>query len=790
MIERWFGPTSEAQPQAATFWQQRGLAIGAGSLFVLLGTIFIALPTLLEAQERFTLEAGNVANRDVVAPYSLTFTSPLLTQDAQAVAIAQVQPIYDPNPDVTRQQIQLARDITAYVRAVRHDPYADLDQQVEDLLLIESITLGEGTWIAALNTPEIRWELMSNEVVALVELTMQRNVRQDQLQAIRGGLLNSVASRFSNEEADIIVAISKDLIQPNSFYNQPATETQQQTAAQTVPTQQRTFEQGQLIVRSGNLITERDMEAVRQFGLVQGANLQVQKLAGAFLAMLLSTFILVAYLDRFYPYVLRNPRLLILVATLFLIFLASINLFGEVGANQPYLYPAAALGLLITNLFSPQLAIFVSAVLAVLASLAFPSDKALEIATYTMIGNLAGILSMRRIERLNSFFVAGAVIGLTNLVVMLSFAMTQEDIPSLGQLVGRGIITAADGLFAAGIALVGLYIITSLTNLTTSLKLIELTDSKHVLLQQLLREAPGTYQHSLQVANLSELAAEAIGADAQLVRVAAMYHDIGKTVNPFFFGENTPPGINPHQELGDPFKSAKIIIGHVTDGDKIARQFKLPERIRDFILEHHGTTQVLYFYNQAIDRAEGQKELVDKAWFTYPGPAPRSRETAIMMLADGCESATRSIQPTSRDDVEKMVNTIFELRLSEGQLDTSGLTLNDLKVIRKTFIETLQAMYHPRIAYQMRHSATAEVNSEKRLASGFVKHLERDRAITQSQKLDTTTQKKIKAAIDGSISAALPIRKSSPAATIRSTSELPAAQIPPASDAKPPNEPL
>lgn len=773
-------------------WQQRGLMLGWLSVFILLGTVSISLPTLLETQERFTLEAGRVANRDVLAPYSLTFTSPILTEEAQAVAIADVPPIYDPDPDVTRQQIQMTRDITAYIRAVRNDPYADLDQRVEDLLLIESITVGEGIWIAALNTPDVRWELMSNEVVALVELTMQRNVRQDQLQAIRGGLLNSVASRFSNEEADIIVSLSRDLIQPNSFFNQQATQTQQDTAAQAVPPQERTFEQGQLIVRSGNLITERDMEAIGQFGLTQNRNLQVQKVAGAFLAMLLSTLILVIYLDRFYPYILRTPRLLALVSTLFLLFLASINLFGEVGANQPYLYPSAALGLLLTNLFSPQLAIFVSAVLALLASLSFPSDQALEVAAYTMVGNLAGILAMRRIERLNSFFVAGAVISGANVAVMLAFAMSNDDTPSLGQLMGRGVITAADGLFAAGIALVGLYIITSATNLTTSLKLIELTDSKHPLLQQLLREAPGTYQHSLQVANLGELAAEAIGADAQLVRVAAMYHDIGKTANPFFFGENTPSGINPHHELDDPYKSAKIIIGHVVDGDKIAREFKLPERIRDFILEHHGTTQVLYFYNQAIDRADGHKDEVDVYLFTYPGPSPRSRETAIMMLADGCESATRSIQPTSRDDVEKMVNTIFELRLSEGQLDSSGLTLNDLKLIRQTFIETLQAMYHPRIAYQMRHQAAAEISSEKRLAAGFVKHLERDRAITQSQKLDTTTQKKIKAAIDGSIPGSLSARKGTPAAMVRSTTEIQAviATKPSLPDTPIPDEPL
>ncbi|MBZ0304643.1 MAG: HDIG domain-containing protein, partial [Anaerolineae bacterium] len=266
-----------------------------------------------------------------------------------------------------------------------------------------------------------------------------------------------------------------------------------------------------------------------------------------------------------------------------------------------------------------------------------------------------------------------------------------------------------------------LYFITAAMNLTTNLKLIELMDSKHALLQRLLREAPGTYQHSLQVANLSEIAAEAIGANAQLVRVAAMYHDIGKILNPYYFTENTTGSINPHDDLNDPLQSAKVIIGHVIEGERLARRHKLPARIRDFILEHHGTTQVLHFYHQAVEKA-GDESKVNIEEFTYPGPAPRARETAILMLADGCESATRSVGPSSKTEIEGIVNHIFELRLSEGQLNDSGLTLNDLKTVRNIFIQTLQAMYHPRIAYKIRK--TTANGETPQLASGIVKHLE------------------------------------------------------------------
>jgi len=702
---------------------RRGAVAGAIIAFLMAGTLSLAFAPLVETRSTVQLQVGDVAARDIPAPRSLVYESDVLTEQAQQEAILAIEDIYDPNPDATRQQINLARQITTYVNEVRHDPYVEPDVLIEDLLVIDALTVSEDTWIEIINLPDARWDLISNEVSALVERTMQRDVRPDNLDDIRGELLNSVASRFSNSESRIIAAITEDLIQVNTFFNEDQTRLVRENAAANVPPQERSFEQGQLIVRSGNIITEFDMEALRQFGLLQAGGIQIQLLLGAFLAMVLTTGVLWFYIERFQPLLLQNLRMLALLAVVFSLFLASINLFGEEGANQPYLYPAAGLGLLLTSLVSPQLAIICSMFLAMLGGLTIPEEQSLEITTYILLGNLAGILSLSRVERLNSYFLAGIFIGIMNLIVMLVFAMTAEDLPSLGQLIARGFLTIGNGLFAAGIALVALYLITSVMNLPTSLKLIELQDSKHPLLQQLLREAPGTYQHSLQVGNLAEIAAEGIGANAQLVRVAAMYHDIGKTLNPFYFGENTAMGMNPHEDLKDPVKSAKVIIGHVIEGDRMARRANLPARIRDFILEHHGTTQVLYFYNQALDNANQDESAVDINDFTYPGPAPRSRETAIMMLADGCESATRSRRPERKEDIEEMVNTIFELRLSEGQLDDSGLTLNDLQTVRYLFVETLQAMYHPRIAYKTTKRETSETKAQ--LSTGIVKHLEK-----------------------------------------------------------------
>jgi putative nucleotidyltransferase with HDIG domain len=256
-----------------------------------------------------------------------------------------------------------------------------------------------------------------------------------------------------------------------------------------------------------------------------------------------------------------------------------------------------------------------------------------------------------------------------------------------------------NGLLSAAVALVGLYVISNVLNVATSLKVVELLQPNNPLLQRLLREAPGTYQHSLQVANLAELGAQQVNADAALLRTAAMYHDVGKILNPHFFVENQAESVNPHDTLDDPWQSARIIIGHVAEGDRLGRRYRLPLRIREFIMEHHGTTQVIYFFRKAQEYAGRTGVAVDPADFTYPGPRPRSRETAILMLADGCESSVRARRPQNRDEIRETVDYIFDSRMDAGQLDESNLTLNDVHLLRETFLTALQGVYHPRIAY-------------------------------------------------------------------------------------------
>jgi putative nucleotidyltransferase with HDIG domain len=283
-------------------------------------------------------------------------------------------------------------------------------------------------------------------------------------------------------------------------------------------------------------------------------------------------------------------------------------------------------------------------------------------------------------------------------MVIIAFRLAQPNVDylSIAALIG---IALVNGIASSSLAVLLQYILAQILGMTTALQLMEISRPDHPLLQFILRNAPGTYQHSLQVANLAEQAAENIGADTLLTRVGAIYHDAGKAINPYFFIENQLPGnTNPHDNLS-PISSSHTIISHVPDGIELARKYRLPRRIQDFIGEHHGTMITRYQYAKAVDAAGGDEGLVDKSQFGYPGPRPRSRETAILMLADGSEARVRAERPPDENALRKVIKSVIEQRLSSGQLDETDLTLRDLDQLIDSFTTTLRGIYHPRLEY-------------------------------------------------------------------------------------------
>jgi putative nucleotidyltransferase with HDIG domain len=329
---------------------------------------------------------------------------------------------------------------------------------------------------------------------------------------------------------------------------------------------------------------------------------------------------------------------------------------------------------------------------------AYNLPNAFDLTLYYVFGSLFGILFLKRAQRVMAYFWAGAAVAGASAAVLIAYRLPLASTDIIGILTLLG-AAALNGFISASLTIVLQLFLSQWLGLTTTIQLMELARPDHPLLQFLMRHAPGTYQHSLLIANLSEQAAEAIGADALLTRIGSLYHDAGKARQPHYFIENQVTGApNPHDELS-PEESAKRIIRHVPDGVELAHKHRLPKRIIDFVREHHGTMITRYQYAKALEAAGGDESKVDLAQFRYPGPRPQSRETALVMLADGCEARTRAERPKTKEELDALVKSVIDNRLHQGQLDDTALTMQDLTTIGNTFVTGLRGVYHPRLVY-------------------------------------------------------------------------------------------
>ncbi|MCJ7717762.1 MAG: HDIG domain-containing protein, partial [Anaerolineales bacterium] len=420
-----------------------------------------------------------------------------------------------------------------------------------------------------------------------------------------------------------------------------------------------------------------------------------QNQAGTLAVVALSAAIIILYFLA-YPGLLRTTKQLILFIVLFLFFLGVSRYVTPGHLVIPYLFPLAAYSLIVAALIDRRTALFTTIPLAILAAYGMP--YALDLTLYYSLGGLMGLLILRRPQRLSAYASVAGIIAVSGAVILVAYRIIDPatDVNGLATLIGA---SAFNGIASAGLTILMEYTLAPVLDLTTTLQLVELSRPDHPLLQRLLREIPGTYQHTLQVANLVEQAAEQIQANSMLARVGALYHDIGKMKDPLFFIENQSSNqINTHDDMA-PANSAAIIIDHVHYGLELAKKYRLPRRIRNFIPEHHGTLMTRYQYGKALEAADGDDTAVDKSIYRYPGPRPQSVETALVMLADGCEAYVRSQNPETDAELRSMIKDMVDRRVEAGQLNNTDLTLKDLNVIIDSYTATLKGSYHARVEY-------------------------------------------------------------------------------------------
>jgi putative nucleotidyltransferase with HDIG domain len=665
--------------------------------------LFPVLPSRLHAHE------GDIASQTIRAPRAFGFDSIVLRRQLQDQEVRKVPDSVSYDVNVKSTQLASLSDVISRLNAARNDPTITRAQVVDALNgKGATLSLDQRTAIAGFTNDE--WRQVGDEAQRLLGNVLEDAFLPSDLNSRLASLPNRVSAGLTAVQGDVVVALVHGLVVPTERVDAAATQRARDQAAAGVPPQTRTFAKDQVIVRDGDVIDASTLEALQNAGLLT-PQLRYNELGAVAVFALVIAAALAAFLRNFYPDVLGTTSRAALLAliTAGIVLLAKIYLPIVLPDTRrqflQFAFPAAAVPILVTSLFDSGLAVMMAGLASLLVTftavylpqlsgiVGLSTLQPLEMATAFFVGGLAGVLAVNRAERFNRFLGAGLAVAAATAVTLFGFWLLDSN-RHAGDLGWLTLSAGLNGVVSSLLTVATFVLLGSVFNITTRLQLMELAQLNQPLLRRLQDEAPGTFHHSILVGNLGERAADLIGADSLLVRVGCYYHDIGKLSRPGFFIENQLSGDNPHDTL-DPIESNRIVQEHVRYGQELARKHHLPERVRAFTVEHHGTRLVAFFYRKA---AEKEPE-VDPALFSYPGPRPQSKETAIAMLADSTEAVVRSSRDHSQDRISELVEGVIAERLAEGQFDDCELTLRDLRTIAESFKATLRAIYHPRIAY-------------------------------------------------------------------------------------------
>ncbi len=673
------------------------------------GILFTVLLALLFASsalpQRLDVTVGEPAPRNIKAP--LEFVDRPATERLQAEAMAEVPGVYEQDPTVGDEVLSQLAVIFSEIRQLRGDVSL---AELEDLVDGESAdgmerpdlhsaarrleNLVPGTVTAAdietiLEAEDAEIDAAESQAESLLSFFFSQGVKSGGLDAFRDQIQEAFdRSELPDGLATFVGDMTSSLLVPNLLYSAEETENRRRAAAEAVDPE--IILRGQVLVADGEVISSEDMVRLRDAGLLADDRpWRIYLSSGAYALVLI--VLAGAYLGRLQPGILTSESRLVLVGLVFLVtlFVARLTM-----AVSPFLVPLAAGTILLAVLIDSNTAVFMGLLMSM--SLFLISGADVKVVLVGLVGAIAAALAASRIEDRNDLMRAGFLASIAGMLVLATYAFYTGGATIRDSMLWRNLLwSGGNGLLSAVIAIGTLPFLETLFGIITPVKLVELASPTQPLLRRLLEEAPGTYHHSLMVANMAEAASEAVGGDPVLARVGAYFHDVGKARRPYFFVENQFGGENPHDKLS-PNLSALIVISHVKDGVDMADEAGMPEPVTDFIATHHGTTLTGYFYSRAKELSDGD---VPEDGFRYPGPRPQSKETAVVMLADAVEATVRSLSRPTPDRVRAVVRDLIHARLEDGQLDRCDLTLRDLDRVGEVFSQVLSGAFHRRLEY-------------------------------------------------------------------------------------------
>ncbi len=692
---------------AQAVWRRRATALAFAAGLVLLLLPLIGWQT---AAGRIARMAGDTVSEAIRAPRRVTFASQVRTRIARDQAAAQSPAIYDYDSNLLRQFRGRAAEFLRNVSVIKGDPLSFPETRRQQVARLEPGLTAESI-DAILGLEEGDWRVVVAETLRTLDENVRERLRVEQIAERRASLVAQATAQLGEAQQAVLADLLASYLRPNVLVNDVETERVRKEARDRVTPVSVTIEASELVLRAGDVITPEDAEKLQALGLGSRA-FDTLGLAGIAMYVAVAVGLVTVALFALHDDLLLRPRRMGLIA---LALVASVAVARLVVPGQPWMaaaFPSAVAVMLVSILLGAPLALLVAVAQSIL--LAPIVGYQFEPVVAFLAKGFVGVIAVRRVDRLNAFFIAGLGVGLTNAMVGLAFRLISTDIDPQAL---RNVATAAaaDGVLSAILTMGTISLVGGLFGLTTMLQLLELAHPSQPLLRRILTEAPGTYHHSILVGNLAERAAEQIGVDSLLVRVGAYYHDVGKLRNPHHFVENQFDGDNIHGRLA-PEASARTIIDHVTHGLELARTYRLPPAVTDFITEHHGTRLAGFFYREAVRLADGNP--VDERRFRYPGPRPQSKGTALVMLADTVEASVRASSNRSAASLDQLVSRAVNERILEGELEDSTLTLRDLERVKRSFTEQLRGVYHRRIEYPPSVSPDPEMASAGTLMGG------------------------------------------------------------------------
>lgn len=665
------------------------------SVFVL---SYLLLITAIKPQQ-YSLEVGDIPRSDIKAPRDTI--DERATKEAEDKALEKVDKQYTQKAEVKKQAednvILLFEKLNTIInnQSAQTATSTSVESNVSELKKIEGIALSEDEYKELLNIPKEQLSSLQKDVLNIIDKTYEKNINEkddESLNIARDSAVSLVEKlNLADKLKYVLEELVKGQINPNCFYDEEKTqelidETRKSVAKVVI-------KQNQIIVKEGVPVTQNQLDIISDLGMLDdGKNTSIYLYVYIVLAMFVGIimFLQYNYIDRNYSEIFKNTKKITLISVINLMTLVFARTIGLV---SPFLIPFACAPILLTLLINYKISIVISILNVIVISIATGFDA--QVMMLGVISSILGATLLKKMQQRNELLYSTIYLSIVGVIITVSTGILISS--NLREVLIKSGITFIGGVLSGIFALGILPFLEGTFNEVTTLKLLELSNPNHPLLKKLLMEAPGTYHHSMLVANLAEMASEEVGANSVIVRIGSYYHDVGKTERPYFFGENQMGGENPHNHM-TPNLSAKIIISHVKDGIELARKYNLPKVIQDIIGEHHGTTLVKYFYYTMKNNSENP-EAVKEEDYRYPGPIPNSKEAGIIMLADSVEAAVRSIKEPSEDKIKEMINNIISDKLSCGQLNDCNLTIKDIEKIKKCFLTALNGIYHHRIEY-------------------------------------------------------------------------------------------